>query len=134
MTATVDLERQVKRPAIALLVVFGVSIVVLFVSFLFNIFLLTSRVTERLPEPSMMTKETQVVVRMVAGLVAMALHALTIAGALHMRQFRSLGLARAGAIVACIPCVSACVVLGIPFGAWALIVLGRPEVRAAFRD
>jgi len=39
----------------------------------------------------------------------------------------------AAAIVACVPFCSPCVVLGIPFGIWALVVMAKPEVRAAFQ-
>ncbi len=34
---------------------------------------------------------------------------------------------------AMIPCVSPCCLLGLPLGIWALIVLVKPEVKAAFQ-
>jgi hypothetical protein len=37
------------------------------------------------------------------------------------------------ACLACVPCLSPLYMLGIPIGIWALVVLRRPEVKAAFR-
>jgi hypothetical protein len=31
-----------------------------------------------------------------------------------------------------IPCISPCCLLGLPIGIWALVVLLKPEVKAAF--
>ena len=38
------------------------------------------------------------------------------------------------AIVAVIPCVAPCCLLSLPFGIWALVVLGDSSVKAAFRS
>lgn len=54
-------------------------------------------------------------------------------GAYCMLRLEKLHLARIAAILSIIPICSGCYVLGIPFGIWALIVLNRPEVKAAFR-
>lgn len=51
--------------------------------------------------------------------------------ALQMRQLKNWPLSMAGAIVALVPCF-ACCCLGLPVGIWALVVLNKPEVRAAF--
>ena len=53
-------------------------------------------------------------------------------GALKMMRLQSYGWAMAAAILAVIPCISPCCCLGIPFGIWALVVLSKPEVKAAF--
>lgn len=37
------------------------------------------------------------------------------------------------ALLACVPCLSPFYVVGIPIGIWALVVLRRPGVNAAFR-
>ena len=52
--------------------------------------------------------------------------------ALRTRQMKSLRLCRVGAIMACVPFISPTVVVGIPFGIWATIVLFRPSTAAAF--
>jgi hypothetical protein len=58
---------------------------------------------------------------------------LILIGGLKMKNAQSYGLALTASIVAVIPCVSPCCLLGIPFGIWALVVLNNPDVKAAFR-
>jgi hypothetical protein len=53
-------------------------------------------------------------------------------GALSMRRRDSYSRAMMAAFVSCIPFLSPIIYFGIPFGIWALIVLRRPEVKAAF--
>jgi hypothetical protein len=45
---------------------------------------------------------------------------------------KNYSLARSAAIVAVIPLIGPCCVLGIPFGIWALVALGKPGVQEAF--
>lgn len=52
-------------------------------------------------------------------------------GAWKMRQGMSYRLAYVAALLGCIP-VSYCSILSVPFGIWALIVLHRSDVKAAF--
>ena len=68
------------------------------------------------------------------GLVAVVLSMLMISGGLRMRRLSGYGLALTGAIVAMIPCLSPCFILGLPFGIIAIIALNDPEVAAAFAD
>jgi len=51
-----------------------------------------------------------------------------------MRRGKHYRFAVATSFLACIPCVSPVMFLGIPFGFWALTVLTRPHVRSAFRS
>ena len=53
-------------------------------------------------------------------------------GAWCMRRMTGYRTAVAASIVACIPFLTPWFVLGIPFGIWALVVLRRKDVRAAF--
>src|SRR5262249_424569 len=53
-------------------------------------------------------------------------------GALKMKKLESFGFAMAASIIAMIPCVSPCCLLGIRIGIWALVVLSKPEVKGAF--
>ena len=53
-------------------------------------------------------------------------------GALKMKNLSSHGFAMAAAVIAMIPCVSPCCLLGLPLGIWALMALSDPEVKAAF--
>lgn len=70
----------------------------------------------------------------IAGFVASLLAILVVAGGLKMKNLENRGLAMAAAIIALIPCTSPCCLLGVPFGIWALVVLGDPRVRPAFHS
>ena len=50
----------------------------------------------------------------------------------RMGKLRNYPSAMAGSVLAIIPCISPCCVVGIPFGIWALVVLMKPGVKAAF--
>lgn len=49
-----------------------------------------------------------------------------------MRYMRSLHICRAAAVVACIPFLSPVVVLGIPLGIWAAVVLFQKRTAEEF--
>jgi hypothetical protein len=71
---------------------------------------------------------------LVVGVLMVVLSFVTILGGVYMRSLKGYGLAIAGAIIACVPCISAmaCCGVGEGIGIWALVVLANPEVRAAF--
>jgi hypothetical protein len=66
-------------------------------------------------------------------IVGILIGILIFVGALKMKSAQSYGLAMTSSILAMIPCLSPCCLLGLPFGIWALVVLSNPEVKAAFR-
>jgi len=68
------------------------------------------------------------------GTVSGAANIVVFRGARCMRNGRKYRLAMIAAILSCIPGLSPAICFGIPFGIWALIVLRRPSVRAAFRS
>ncbi len=49
-----------------------------------------------------------------------------------MISLRWYPLAIAGSVLATIPMVSPCCLLGLPFGIWSLVVLLQPDVKSAF--
>ena len=59
--------------------------------------------------------------------------AFIIFAALKMKELRQYELSIAASIVAMIPCISPCCILGLPIGIWCLVVLLRPDVKAAFQ-
>ena len=65
-------------------------------------------------------------------LIVIAASLVIFVGALKMKNLSGSGWARAGAILAMIPCVSGCCLLGLPFGIWALMVLSNRDVKRAF--
>ena len=59
--------------------------------------------------------------------------AVVVVGGVRMRRLQGRGWATAAAVLAAVPCVSGIwAILGIPVGVWALTVLARPAVAAAF--
>ncbi len=73
-------------------------------------------------------------VGVVAGIVGIVLSSVVIIGAVKMRKLEGYGFAMASAVIAMIPCISPCCVLGLPFGIWAIVVLSDTNVRTAFRS
>jgi predicted Ser/Thr protein kinase len=70
-------------------------------------------------------------IRVLVALAGISLAGLMIAGAVSMARLKGYGLAMVAIILAMIP-IACHGLIGLPFGIWALIVLWRPEVRAAF--
>lgn len=68
----------------------------------------------------------------VEGVVHLALSGLILYGGLKMMKLQQYHLAMVSAVVALVPCVSPCCLVGLPIGIWALVVLTKPEVKALF--
>ncbi len=52
--------------------------------------------------------------------------------ALQMKELRNWTMAVTASILAMIPCIGPCCLIGIPIGIWSLVILMKPEVKAAF--
>jgi hypothetical protein len=61
------------------------------------------------------------------------LSAFVLFAGIQMFRLRQYGVARVGSILSVLPLLGPCCGLSIPFGIWGVVVLGKPEVRAAFR-
>ena len=53
-------------------------------------------------------------------------------GALKMQRLQNYSFVFTASILAMLPCLSPCCMLGLPFGIWALVTLNKPEVKSAF--
>jgi DNA-directed RNA polymerase subunit RPC12/RpoP len=53
-------------------------------------------------------------------------------GAAKMLKLKRYKLAMASSILALVPVVTFCCILGVPFGIWSIVVLCKPEVKNAF--
>jgi len=69
-----------------------------------------------------------------SGVIGIVVGILVIVGAIKMKNLESYAWAMTSAILAMIPCFWPCCILGLPFGIWALVVLGSGSVKAAFRN
>lgn len=71
-------------------------------------------------------------VGLVAGVIGVIGGIFILMGGLKARKLQSYGFCMAASIVAMIPCLSACCLVGLPIGIWAAVVLAKPEVKSAF--
>ena len=78
------------------------------------------------------TLTPEIMVRIIWGVVLFFTSSFVLFGAIRMIKMRDHGIAKAASIVAIIPFLGPCCLLGIPFGIWALVVLNKPHVRSAF--
>jgi hypothetical protein len=65
--------------------------------------------------------------------VGLLIAGLIIYASMEMKKLRQWGLAMAASILAMVPCISPCCILGLPMGIWSLVILMRDDVKAAFR-
>ena len=68
----------------------------------------------------------------VSNVIGLSLSVLVLVGALRMQELRNYSFVFVASILAMVPCVTPCCVLGLPFGIWALVVLNRLEVKSQF--
>ncbi|HYU19758.1 MAG TPA: hypothetical protein VEQ11_13805 [Chloroflexota bacterium] len=69
----------------------------------------------------------------VAGLLETLISILIVFAGLQMRRAQAWGLAMSGSVLAMIPCLSPCCLLGLPIGIWSMVVLSDEEVKLAFQ-
>jgi hypothetical protein len=68
-----------------------------------------------------------------SSLVGILIAAFLIYVSTRMREPSQYGLCIVASILAMIPCVSPCCIIGLPIGIWCLVVLTKPEIKAAFQ-
>jgi len=68
----------------------------------------------------------------VSSFIGIVVAVFIIYAALKMKELSQYGLCMAASILAMIPCISPCCIIGLPIGIWCLVVLTKPEVKAAF--
>jgi hypothetical protein len=73
-------------------------------------------------------------VGLAVGAIGVIMGIVVLVGAIKMKALENYGFAMAASIIALIPCVSPCCLLGIPFGIWALVVLSDPVVKSSFKS
>ena len=126
-------EGLVNGPAVALIIVAAISAVLLAISFVINLFLLLSGAVA-VVQNDLMDGTTVLTVRCGIAALVFVTNAITIYGAIQMKNLRNYSMAKTAAVLSVIPCLSPCYFLGIPFGIWALVTLNNPDVRRRFQD
>jgi len=132
-TDPAEAARAVKAPAILMIVggAFGVlgAVSSVFLNKLMLEWMRESYAEQKQPMPEMfevLYGPLGLAWNVIAGLLSVV----ALAGAIRMLSLRSWGLAMAASICAILSC--ACCVIGPAAGIWGIIVLSRPEVKAAF--
>jgi hypothetical protein len=126
-------RQAVALPAANLLAVAVISCAFLVPSVAFDIYLLaTGRAAEAIGQGSGIDADLVVQIRAFWGLAILVTSGYVAFGAWHMRRLKSFSHARRAALIATIPCLGPCCVIGIPFGFWCQRLLAKEEVRQAF--
>jgi len=121
-------QARVSGPAVALMVVAGIGGVLQAISILINVVTMLAE-GPRGPDPLLFGGA----VNLSSAVVGFGSAFVVIYGALQMKSLQSHGWAMTSAILAMVPCLSPCCLLGLPIGIWALVVILSPEVKSAFR-
>ncbi|MEY4386690.1 MAG: hypothetical protein RLY20_1973 [Verrucomicrobiota bacterium] len=69
-----------------------------------------------------------------AGIIGIIMSVVIFLGAQKMKKLESYNFAMTATIIAMVPCISPCCLVGLPIGIWALVILMKPEVKAAFQS
>lgn len=125
----------VKAPAVALIVVSSIAIALGLLGLITDVVLILTGMVEKLDQLNQggMSKYTQITIRTIWGIILIAASSFVFYGAVKMKSGHNYGAAKAASITAMLPCIGPCLLLGIPFGIWAFVVLNKPEVKQAFR-
>lgn len=128
--------RQVKGPAIALMITAGLGVVYYAFSGVFTLLTGGAMFQHQMPPdvPPEMRAFIEGMRGPLAGAVSLAIAALNgfvLFGAMKLLRLQSRTLATVAAVAAMLPC-QCCCVFGLPFGIWALVVLNKPEVKSSF--
>lgn len=130
-----DIPSKVKSPAIALIIVGGLNLAIGLLTIFSGLIRLTGigNLNEVPADPA---KRIGFLVGTFSGygiaFVTILISPVIIYGAVQMLNARKVRFAKSAAILALIPFLSCCFVIGLPIGIWALIVLGKPEVKLLF--
>ena len=127
-------EQMISGPAIGLMVTAGLGL-------LFGLIGLVMSIGGTMPSmPGMDPEFARIITKLAYGPIAigtkvigLGISGLILFGAIRMQSLTSHGLAMAVAILAMIPCLSPCCLLGLPFGIWALVILSKPEIKSQFK-
>lgn len=129
---TNDAHRQISGPATGLLITGILGALLSVTGFIVNIIGtgISSMVVDYIPDRYEELIEGTVGIGI--SFVGILIAAFVIYASLKMKELTQWELSVAASILAMIPCISPCCIVGLPIGIWCLVVLLRPEVRAAF--
>ena len=131
---TNDARARLHYPAIGLILVGTINILSGLLVILGTITNLAKGPTRQVVEnpDRLLGYQAWIVTSTLCALVTIIVSPFIIYGAVQMLGARKYSMAKLAAVLSLIPCTSICCVLGIPPGIWGLVVLKKPEVKAAF--
>jgi hypothetical protein len=129
-----EVSNSIQGPAISLIVVSAIALVLGLLGLVADVLFIATGFVDQLEQVNdgPISEYTQITIRAIWGSVLVIASSFVLYGAISMRNMKNYSLARSAAIVAVIPLIGPCCVLGIPFGIWALVALGKPGVQEAF--
>ncbi len=132
-----DMLSKVKGPALAMMIIAGITFVLEILSILANLLGISFMSAGDLSQFEGM-EGMEWLAPLMSGTFTIVLGVFTLVGAalifycaMKMKDLQGYGLAMTAAILSLIPCFSICCI-GIPFGIWALVVLLNDDVKKAF--
>jgi hypothetical protein len=130
-----SIHTLVRAPALALIVVSSIAIGFGALGLIADVVLLATGVVARMEAMNRGAESeyTLIAIRTIWGVALLIASSFVFYGSVQMRNLKNYGTARAAAIVAMVPLLGPCCILGIPFGIWAFVVLGKPGVRNSFQ-
>jgi hypothetical protein len=131
--ATEDVEKKVRGPATALLVMGIIGLVLQMISFLINVTGVLTGPGFGPAGPGMGPSGSDLAYQAVMTVVGLAYNGYIVWASREMKGLRRYGHALAASIMSIIPCFSPCCLISMPFGIWALVVLANREVKEAFQ-
>ncbi|MEM9586402.1 MAG: hypothetical protein AAGA03_03900 [Planctomycetota bacterium] len=112
-----DVTKRLSRPATAIIIMSSVHSVIDVILIVDQVFVFLRNGTS---------------VMLWVGLVLLLIHLVQCIGAAQMAHRKSYRWAKASMGLSCVPFISPLGYLGIPFGFWGLVLLGREDYRALF--
>jgi len=132
--ATSQVSARVANPALALMIAAGIGIGI-------QLLMLVVRLLGVGFGALAAGNQEEAAIQMIAGgagivfgLLGIGVGVVIFYGAMRMRAMQGYSLAVASSILAMVPCLSPCCVLGLPLGIWSLVVLLDPTVKEAFHS
>ena len=127
-----DAEQQVRGPATGLMVVGVIGFVLSIAGLLFNLIGAPLNFGGLDHNTEVFTRAFTGTLGAISAVVSLLLSALIYWGGMQMKALQNYPLVMAASILAIVPCLSPCCLLGLPIGIWALVILLKPEVKSAF--
>lgn len=128
-----DALQMVQGPAIGLIVTAVIGFLACVAGILLNLLGVTAGAMEGEGQEAMVGMLSGGV-GIAQSLLGLVLSVVILLGALKMKKLESYTFAIVASIIAMVPCISPCCIVGLPLGIWALVVLNKQEVKGAFTE